>query len=57
MLKSIQGNNKDTFFLVSEQNIKHDTSKQSKQTFFDVTYDKLEKNSSGNASSQREDDG
>lgn len=32
MLKSIKGNNKDTFFLASEKNIKRDTLKQSKQT-------------------------
>ena len=44
MLKSIKGNNKDTFFLDSEKNIKRVTLKQSKQTFFNVTYDKHEKN-------------
>ena len=44
MLKSIKGNNKDTFFLGSEKNVKRVTLKQSKQTFFDVTYDKHEKN-------------
>ena len=44
MLKSIKGNNKDTFFLDSEKNIKRVTLKQSKQTFFNVIYDKHEKN-------------
>ena len=55
--KSIKGNNKDTFFLGSEKNIKRDTLKQGKQTFFDVAYDKHEKSYSGNASNQREYDG
>ena len=32
MLKSIKGNNKDTFFLASEKNIERGTLKQSKQT-------------------------
>ena len=32
MLKSIKGNNKDTFFIASETNIESDTLKQSKQT-------------------------
>ena len=42
-LLRILENNKDTFFLDSEKNIKRDTLKQGKQTFFDDTYDKHEK--------------
>lgn len=43
MLKSIKGNNKDTCILGPEKNIKRDTLKQSRWTFFDVTYDKRKK--------------